>query len=527
MKHNKAAAIVLAMTMGASLLAGCGSSSDSSTASTGSEGATASGTSSGESSGTPDTSEAVELTMYLYGSEQVANQDVLDELNKKLTEKCNTTLSIKYISWGDVSTKYPLLWAANEPFDMAYASSSAPVPYATLARQGAAADITDLLDTCAPTLKSAISDDEWQSVTVDDRIYAVPCSYTEFTAYGFVYRKDLAEKYGIDTIESVEDCEAYMDAALADGWIPLNGNSDLSLDLYRMFLGTTSDWIDAPGLPSTDLYFAGSLSDPSTIFDPVQTDEFKAWAERMQEWSDKGYWPSDVLSGAQSAKDNFYNGLSAAYITHQPDWTGSYGTLQTKLPGVETEFYCFPESQNKILSKEGVENCTVISANSEHADRCLMVLEALMTDEECYDLFQYGIEGRQYEIVDGKVTVPDTYDEAKDAYGVSGWAMRMDEYNIPYATEDPRRYTLNDEWKQVAVKNPYIGFNFDSEEVTSELSAIANVDSQLGIQIMLGKTGMDPDEAVSQYCDKMSAAGLDTVLEAVNSQYAEFTGTAQ
>lgn len=88
---------------------------------------------------------------------------------------------------------------------------------------------------------------------------------------------------------------------------------------------------------------------------------------------------------------------------------------------------------------------TLINANSKNKERALMMIELLMTDKECYDLLQYGIEGRQYEIVDGKIIKPASYNEEKDAGGFSAWAMRTDDLSIPYASEDERRYTLNEE----------------------------------------------------------------------------------
>lgn len=504
---KKVISTLLAVTMIAGLAVGCGKTSS---------------TSGTETTTKTDDSKTVNLVMYLYGSAGVANQDILDKLNEKLKDSINTTLEIKYIDWNDVATKYPLLWASGEEFDMAYVSSTASVPYATLAKQGALVDITDLLEEDAPTLKSSIDDSYWKSMEVNGGIYGVPSTYSEYTAYGFVTRNDLLEKYGMTDVESVEDMEKYMDAAVADGWTPLNGSSNLAMDLYQLFLGTTGDWIDAPGIPSSEMYLASSLSDTSTVFHPAFSDEFEAFAVKMHEWAQKGYWSKDVLSSTQDDKDNFYNGLSAAYISHQPDWTGSYGTQLEKLPGIETEFYTFAEAANKIERKMGVENATGISANTKYPDRCLKVIEKLMTDEECYDLFQYGILGREYEITDGKITQPDSYNADTDAGGFAGWALRTDALNIPQATEDPRRYTLNDEWSKTAIDNPYAGFSFDSSSVSSQLSAISNVDSQLGIQIMLGVTSQDPKEAVAEYRKQLEAAGVNDVINVVNEQLKEY-----
>ena len=481
-------------------------------------------TATGEDNKAIDLSEEVHLVYYLWGSEGVANQDILAEINKKLKADINATLEIKYIDWGDIGTKYPLLFASGEKFDMSHASPNAVLPYSTIANQDALIDITDMLDTYAPALKAEIPEKVWESTKVNGKIFGVPTLYSEFTPSGFVTRRDLKEKYGIAEVNSIETMEAYLDAALKDGqMVPLNGSSSLAMDLYRMFIDTTGTWFsEAPGISTSEMFLAAESADDYTnIFHPAFTDEFEAFAVKMREWADKGYWSKDVLSSQQSAKDNFLAGLSASFITHMADWSGSYGSINTKL-GVDTDFYCFAEKLGKIKRKMGVENSTVISTTSEHPERALMAIEKFMTDESYYRLIQYGIEGRQYEVVNGMAQQPASYDPEKDGGGFSVWSLRNDRFNIPYATEDPRRYTLNEEWNKVAIDNPYVGFNFDASNVTTEIAAISNVNAQLGIQIMLGKTTMDPKEAVAEYRRQLEQAGINKVIEEVKSQLANF-----
>lgn len=503
---KKVIAALLGMVMGVSLLAGCGSKGSTATT----------------ANGKVDTSKEVNLVMYLYGGEGVANKNILAELNKKLKASINATLEVKYIDWGDINTKYPLLWTAGEQFDMAYVASGAAVPYATLAKQDALVDITGMIDTYAPKLKTELTS-RWNSVKVNDKIYAVPNNYSEYTAYGFVTRKDIMDKNNIKNISSISDMEKYMDGALKNGMVPLNGTSNLSMDLYKMLIGTTSDWIDAPGIPSSEMYLAANKAKPENVFHPAFTDEFENFAVKMHEWAQKGYWSKDILSSSQDDKDNFYNGLSASYISHQPDWTGNYGTQLTKLPGVESEFYAFPEANGKFIKSTGVGAATAINKNSKNPERCLMLIEKLMTDKECYDLFQYGILGKQYDIKDGKITQPANFNAKTDGGGFAGWSFRTDNLNIPSSTEDPRRYTLNDAWSKVAIDSPYVGFNFDSSSISSQLSAVANIDSQLGIQILLGKT-QDPKKAVADYRKQLKAAGVDEIISAVKTQYSKSTG---
>lgn len=509
---KKAISLVLATTLAATGLAACGK-----------------GNTAGPAASTPattsavDTSKEVNISMYLLGDEGKFNKDVVAKINEKLKKDINTTLTIKYISWADVSTKYPLLFASGEDFDMAYVSSNGPVAYSTLAKQGSLVDITPMLDK-VPALKAAIPDSNWNQVKVSDKIYGVPSLYTEFTPYGFVSRDDLLKKYNLKPVTDISTMEAYMDAvAKNEKFAPLNGGPADAENLYTLFVGSTGKWIHAPGIPESDMFLVSkSASDYKTVMHPAFTQEFEDWAVKMHDWANKGYWPKDVLSAQRGAKDNFTNGLSGAYITHMADWTGNYGACLKTLPNITTSFWCPPADNGKILRTSANQNATGISVNSKNPERALMVIEKLMTDETCYDLLQYGIKGRQWDIKDGKVIEPSTYNKDKDEIGFSGWSFRNDKFNIPNATEDPRRYTLNTEWEKVALDNPYATFNFDPANVTTEMSAVANVNATLGIQLMLGKTQDDPKKAVEQYRQQLKQAGIEKIVAEVNSQLQSF-----
>ena len=522
MKQSKnILALFLVIALAAGILAGCTGGPDNN-----------SGEPTKEPGNTSDSSKAPQeeklkeahLIYYLWGSEGAANPDILAEINKKLNKDLNATLEVKYIDWPDVATKYPLLFASGEKFDMSHASPTAAVSYYALAAQDALVDITDMLDTYAPTLKAEIPEETWQGAKFNGKIYGVPTLYSEFTPYGYVYRKDLMEKYNLSEINSIETMEAYMDAVVKNENFPaLNGDSTDAQNLYRLFVDLTGSWIEAPGIPLEQLHLvAESAENYTEIFHPAFTDEFADWAVLMDKWADKGYWQQDILSSQVGGKTNFNNGVSGGFIAHMPDWTGNYGALKESMPNVETEFWCPAEQNDKIKKKAGVENSTVISVNSDHPERALMVIEKFMTDESYYRLIQYGLEGRQYEVVDGLAQQPAGFNADVDGGGFAAWALRNDRLNIPYKTEDPRRYELIDKWKETSIDNPFTGFSFNPNHVNIELSSIANVNSQLGIQIMLGKTN-DPAKAVEQYREQLKQAGIEKVIGELKKQLESFT----
>lgn len=518
---KKLMALVMAAAVTAAAFAGCSSAPASSAAGSTPE-STATSTTEGDAPKV-DISKEVKLVHYLWGSAGVANGDIAAEINKLAKEDINATVEFKYIDWGDVATKYPLLFASGEEFDITEASPAFVAPYQTLANQDAFADITDLLDS-VPVLKAEIPEKNWNYTKVNGKIYGVPTLYVAFNAYGLTTRSDILEKSGLKEVNSFETAEKYFDTALKEGIVPLNGNSTLAPQLYRTFLATTGTWWhEVPGIGQGEMSLAAKSKDEyKDIFHPAFTDEFMAWAKKMKDWADKGYWTKDVMAAPKTDKDNFMAGTSSAWITHQPDWTGSYQAIAEKLPGITTSFWCYTLDNGKMKRMPPTENICSISSTSKNPERALMLIEKLMTDERYYRLMQMGIEGRQYEILDGVVSAPKSYDAEKDGGGFSAWSLRNDRLNLPYASEDPRRAQLNKEWDKIAVDDPYIGFAFDPKPVSAEISAISNVNATFGTQIMLGKSTKSVEEAVEEYRNQLTSAGVDKVIEAVKTQLDAF-----
>lgn len=185
-KLRKALAVSMAIAMTGGLLAGCGSNNSSS-----SNGGAAKSGSTSSASGELDTSEFVELSMYVI-SDRPAGQDAIDEnLNKLLKEKLNCSLKINWIGWAEYANKYPLLFSSGEEFDMAYSASW--LNFASLAQKGAFKSLDELWPTYAPKNFAAQSEEAKQQATVNGSYYCVPSLLSTYNSYGPIYRGDLVE----------------------------------------------------------------------------------------------------------------------------------------------------------------------------------------------------------------------------------------------------------------------------------------------------------------------------------------------
>ena len=71
-----------------------------------------------------------------------------------------------------------------------------------------------------------------------------------------------------------------------------------------------------------------------------------------------------------------------------------------------------------------------------------------------------------------------------------------------------------------SVSSPILGFNFNTENVKTEITNINNVMSQYLDSLNTGT--VDPDETLPQLIDALQGAGYEKVLDEMQSQYDSF-----
>lgn len=219
-KSSKITALLLAVVMSLGvLLSGCGGPASSAPASV--------PAAEPASSSAVDTSEEVKLSMYLLGDRTPDFDKVFDKINAKLKEKINATIEVKFMGWGEWEQKYPLIFASGEDFDLIFTADWAM--YNTQASKQGFWEITqDALNTYAPLTAKTVYEDAWEQAKVDGKVYMLPMNYKELTAYVFLLRGDLMEKYNIEKVETMDDIETYLKAVAENepSLIPLDVGSD-------------------------------------------------------------------------------------------------------------------------------------------------------------------------------------------------------------------------------------------------------------------------------------------------------------
>ena len=186
-------------------------------------------------------------------------------------------------------------------------------------------------------------------------------------------------------------------------------------------------------------------------------------------------------------------------------------------PGSDLQMFSFSDTRGNLISMPITHGGTSIGAHSKHPERALMAYELIRQNEEVYKLINFGIEGVQYDLKDGKRVRPAGYDDARDGFYTDFWGGRVDKFDLPSDTDWSGIGEVYKKYDAIKKPFPYGKFVFDKTKVDVEMTSISQVIGELLPAILYGKTD-DPQKAVMELRDKLKSAGYDKVMAEIQSQ---------
>ena len=495
------------------------------------------------SSGTtkaPDTSKFVTISHLSLGNKPTNGQyeAVKAEWDKYLKEKLNCALEVQYIGWTDYMTQYNLLLATGEGLDLINSASDWLEMWPN-AQRGAFLELNDLLPTYAPITWGDIPASSCAETTLDVDIFAFPVDmYSQCFNNGFMYRGDWAKEFGITKpIESWEDFGTYLqgvkDNKAKDGVVPFDiaGASNIKA-LYDHYPVSKSQLICIDAVQS-GLAFGKSDDEWWEVrsrFLPLDdgTDMLLDFAKLMKQWGDAGYWREDALNNTADTWVQFKAGLTGTRQHHTQTYVTAWTELEREIPGADLQWFpCAVESKN-LVKMSITHGATAIAANCKNPERALMVYDLIRNDETMYKLFNWGLEGVQYEIKDGKRVKPEGYITDSHNFASNFWGGRMDKFELKYPNADmiANWKEIYDTYETYAKPYRYGRFVFDKSPVEAQLTACTEVISRLLPAICVGKAG-DPETAVKEFREQLKLAGNEQILAEVQRQMTAFKNSLQ
>ena len=458
--------------------------------------------------------------------------------------------NIEYVIGADYKDKLNMALSAQEDIDLMFCGSWFGLT--KFIQEGDFADLTGYFNNDEfPGLKKAFSGQFLDAMTSYVRqedgsytrgIYGINMATSYEDSRGFMYREDLRQKYGCDEITDRDSLMAFVKT------VSENEPDMIGVNLWNFF------YLDSPvytgkhdnvfSQDSTEVFgdqtriYVGLSEDQKTVLNVVvagdSDEEFAKMPEGYQydfitEYAVKRTEWNPYLNPSRGETTPVEKPAAISYSALSEFENRSKEAMEN-VSGSEWRFYVIDDAQRN--KEEGAVICDIATNNwlvvPEWSDKQLATmyfLDWMFGSKEAHDLFQYGIEGQDWEAIgDDGMKNTDISDEEK--YVMPGYSFTWNPNYVRYSElvlNDPELkadfdYAYSDTTYQLS---PLAGFAFDASNVETEVANISALSNELRLNISL----YDAEEAVEKlqtWHADAEEAGLETVRQELIVQLQQF-----
>ncbi len=446
-----------------------------------------------------------EINWYIMADAQKDVESVEAAVNEYLKDKINATVKMNILPSAQYSQKLGTMINAGEYFDLCFVARWM-LNYIPNSRSGAFFGLNDYIDTYMPKTKALYNDGVLEASSVDGELYALPVNKEMASNYGWIYRKDIAEKYDIDmsqykSFESLEPVLKMLKEKEPSIKYPIDWAADTNpTALYRY-----ENWI----------YKDGTYPDDKVV-NTYATPEFAQACKTARDFYVKGYVRPDVLTATDQNQRMREGNTFVMLAPLKP------GKADEMFEGSPYEFEQVDVVEPIMDYLAGTGSMQAVSATSKNPARVMRFLELLNTDEYLNNLIIHGIEGKHYTKKSDKI-VSKIDSSGYDLYANS-WSIAN--IFITYLTDndDPNKLealkAYNDSAKDSRANRFILKEDVERDRIKSEVSAVTKKYKK---QCTMG--AVDPEPVLKEYLEQLEKVGLSGYLESIQAEYDEYLKT--
>lgn len=455
--------------------------------------------------------DAYEINWYLMVDPQNDVHSVEEKMNEYLKDKLNVTVKLNCLSSAQYSQKLGTMINANEYFDLCFAARWM-LDYVGNSRAGAFFKLDDYLDTYLKGIADEYGRENLEYAKIDGGLYALPVYKEMVTQYGWIYRKDIADKYGIDmnkykSFEELEPVLKMIKENEPDIKYPIDWATDM----------TPASKFGQENYIVESFLFRDGTKDAGKSVNPYSTEGYLKACQTARDFYNKGYVRPDVLTATDQLQ-RMKEGKT--FVMMQPVKPGKAKELfkNTAYDFDQTEI-----TEPTLDYLAGTGSMQAISASSKNPVRVMRFLNLLNTDRYLKNLVVHGIEGKHYERIDDK-TVKAIPGSGYDLYSNS-WAIGNVFLDDLLDTEDPNKLTdlkaYNDRAKTSKLDNAILSFCLkEDDERTRVRSEINGVIDKYTKQIVTG--AVDPEPVIKEMNEQFKKVGIDDYIKSIQDEFDEY-----
>ena len=450
--------------------------------------------------------QAGKITILYPGEETPRFREFLDnEFAEKVKNDIGLEVEMIWLPWDQYWDQKEIMLSAQNEIDL-YWDGLADL--STFVNKHQARPLDDLIATYCPDMLKVMPMSWLEGGKMNGQIYGIPSAYGPSSAQFQLVcvRQDLLEAVGMTEIKTPDDLVEYA-TKVKDAFPEMNGPADpIFKPLTRAFQTEQLTWVSGNE-------FAVLGEDSGKVYSYYETETFQEVAKFNEEMYNKGLY-SDLLTTNYNERDSrMQTGLYIWVEGSLGKDNEIIGTVQANAPEAKLKSYLMAAEEPKYIVGAGGEVLCVpySAANPEGA---MKFLNWMYASQENYLFCLYGVEGKDYNMVDGRIERICTEDFFYE------WMFRNQNYSV-FGTEVSDEFIeqyMN--WDKDAKTSSAMGFTFNNENVVEIETAIKEViDNDMAV---IRNGFVDFEENYAAAVAKLKAAGIDEYIAEVQRQYDEF-----
>lgn len=442
-----------------------------------------------------------------------------------IEEATNTKLDMQIVPVDEYEVKRNIVMASGNTPNIIRIKYQDPL-FMSYINEGKLLPLDEYLDKF-PKVKNTFDSEIWDNNKAEDgKIYHIPRIDAEVLPNLLMLRKDVLDDLGLSVPKTTDELrqvlETLKNANDEKGYTPYVGNrNDLTdIDPFFYAFGTgVNIWQEADD-GSGKIVFSAT------------TEKFRDAIKYVSELRRDGLFETEWYVGTNRGIDKFYTG-KAEFTMDSPQYV-EYRIPDVQKVDEDAVIDYIPEFTAKDGSKYGAVirvneqvdpgSAVVKGTTPEQIDAFMGLLEWFY-DGDGYTMLKYGVEGKTYDVVDGKMKGRPR-DQNPPEYDMEN----MDRFDFAYTpqfrafTRDMIPDVVSDAQFDIARKaidkafeSPIINYasNLNDPVIADNLNNLQSLAEELITKAIL-TPDVDIDALFTEYNQKFKQNKLDEVTEAVN-----------
>lgn len=494
---KKAICLFLCLAMLLIPMAACGQSGsgDGGTAPAGDGGAGAAASSGGTE----------KITILYPGDESDRMTSFLNgEFADRMLQDLNMEVEVIFLPWDQYWDKKTVMLGAQEPIDLYWDG----LPnLGEFVNRKEAQPLDELIEQYGQDMLKALPMEHIRGGIINGQIYGIPSAYTVSSGMNqqVCVRQDILEAVGMTEIKTPEDLKTF--ATLAMEKFPnIKGAGDpILMPLTRYFT-------QQPMHSIARSHLAFYEEETGKVISYYESQAFQDMAKFNREMTLAGLYPDEMTTNYNERDSRVQSGNYLWVEGSIGKETEIISAVRANAPDAVLKNYMFSPEKPKYITDAGGE-VICIPYSAPNPSGAMKWLNWLYSSQENYLFAIYGVEGVDYEMVDGRInrlTNDDLFYE---------WMFRNKNYQV-FATDVDEEYIeMCKTWDEDAIVTPVFGFKYNDENLKEIELNLIEVEKQFAAL----RTGfVDFDAEYPKAVQALKDAGIDEYVADLQKQVDEF-----